>query len=111
MTEVEDRLRAALQARAEQVTALRPSAPAPAHARLVSPGLRKAALAALAAVLATVLLVLPRLLSQGDPALPADTPPPAGPSSTTSPSPAPSAPDSAPSPVAPLPSESGILFG
>ncbi|MEU0912494.1 hypothetical protein [Streptomyces althioticus] len=102
MTEVEDRLRAALQARAEQVTAQRPSAPAPARARsVIGPGLRKATLVALAAVLATVLLVLPRLLSQGDPALPADTPPPAGPSSTTSPSPAPSPPGSAPRPVAP----------
>lgn len=102
MTEVEDRLRAALQARAEQITALRPSAPAPAHGQVViGAGLRKAALAALAAVLATMLLILPRLLSQGDPALPADTPPPASPSSTASPSPAPSPPDRTPGPVAP----------
>ncbi|MEV0849653.1 hypothetical protein AB0J21_27900 [Streptomyces sp. NPDC049954] len=102
MTAVEDRLRAALRARAGQVTQLRPPRPPSAGARMiVHPGLRKAAVVLLAAVLATVLLVLPRLLSRDAPPGPAGTPPPAGPSNSTSPSPAPPPPDEEPMPVAP----------
>jgi hypothetical protein len=102
MTAVEDRLRAALHARANQVTALRPTSPPSTRARMVNhPALRKAAVVLLAAALAAVLLVLPRLLSQSDPSVPADTPPPASPSTSTSPSPASSPPDEAPAPIAP----------
>lgn len=102
MTAVEDRLRAALYARAGQVTALSPtSAPSTRVRMVIHPGLRKAAVVLLAAVLAAVLLLLPRLLTHDDPSVPADTPPPAGPSNSASPSPAPSSPDETPGPVAP----------
>ncbi|MFD7920969.1 hypothetical protein ACFV3R_17305 [Streptomyces sp. NPDC059740] len=107
MTAVEDRLRAALHARAGQVTTLRPVPPPSTRARVaVRPGLRRAAVVLLAAALAAVLLVLPRLLSRGDdPSVPADTPPPHGPSTSTRtskpPSPAPSSPGESPGPVAP----------
>ncbi|MFJ8827119.1 hypothetical protein ACIREE_35790 [Streptomyces sp. NPDC102467] len=102
MTAVEDRLRAALHARADQVTALRPPSPPSTRARMaVHPGLRKAAVVVLAAVLAVVLLVLPQLLSRGEPSVPANTPAPAGPSNSPSPSPAASPPDGTPGPVAP----------
>lgn len=102
MTAVEDRLRAALHARANQVTTLRPASPPSTRARMVThPGLRKAGMVLLAAALAAVLLVLPRLLSRDEPPVPADTPSPAGPSNNTSPSPAPSEPAEAPRPVAP----------
>ncbi|MFF1695488.1 hypothetical protein ACFVXC_17915 [Streptomyces sp. NPDC058257] len=102
MTAVEDRLRAALHARANQVTTLRPTSTPSTRARMVvHPGLRKAAVVILAAVLAAALLVLPQLLSRSDPSVPADTPPPASPSNNMSPSPAPSPPDKAPSPIAP----------
>lgn len=108
MTAVEERLRAALQARAGQVTTLRPELPPPTtRARtartLIHPRLRKAAVVLVAAVVTAVLLMLPRLLSQDAPSAPADTPPPASPSNSTSPSPAfsPSPPDETPGPVAP----------
>ncbi|MGW6059001.1 hypothetical protein [Streptomyces sp. NPDC055189] len=102
MTAVEDRLRATLHARASQVTALRPDFSPPARARtVVRPALRKAAAVLLTAVLAAVLLVLPRLLSRDDPSAPADTPPPASPSISTSPPPVTSPPDETPGPVAP----------
>lgn len=103
MTAVEDRLRAALHARAGQVTTLRPAFPPSTRARMVGrPGLRRAAVVLLAAALVTVLLVLPRLLShQGDPSVPADTPPPPSPSDSTSPPPAPSQREEAPGPATP----------
>ncbi|MFJ1647823.1 hypothetical protein [Streptomyces sp. NPDC088258] len=102
MTAVEDRLRAALHARANQVTAPGPAFPPSPRARtVIRTRLRKATTVLLVAALAAVLLVLPRLLSQGDPSVPADTPPPAGPSGSTSSSPASPPPDEAPRPVAP----------
>lgn len=102
MTSVEDRLRAALHARADQVAALRPASPPPTRPRMViHPGLRKAAVVLLAASLAAVLLVLPRLLSRSDPSVPTHTPPPASPSNSTSPSPASSPPEEVPRPIAP----------
>ncbi|WP_206262121.1 hypothetical protein, partial [Streptomyces albus] len=67
MTAVEDRLRAALRARAGQVTGLGPPPPLPVGKRTgMRPGLRKALVVALAAVLATVVLVLPHFLSRDD---------------------------------------------
>ncbi|WP_150187722.1 hypothetical protein [Streptomyces venezuelae] len=104
MTAIEDRLRAALHARTDQVTTLRPdlSPLARPHARTVThPRLRKAAVVLLAAAVTVVLLMLPRLLSQDAPSAPADTPPPAAPSISTSPTPAPSPPDESPGPAAP----------
>ncbi|WP_328459451.1 hypothetical protein [Streptomyces sp. NBC_00448] len=102
MTAVEDRLRAALHARADQVTTLRPTFRPSTRTRTVAhPGLRKAAVVLLAAAVTAVLLVLPRLLSHGAPSAPAGTSPPAGPSSSAPPSPASPPPDEAPRPVAP----------
>ncbi|MGW2225048.1 hypothetical protein [Streptomyces formicae] len=102
MTAVEDRLRATLQARAEQVTALRPDSPPSARARTdIHPRLRKVAVVLVAAAVTAILLMLPRLLSHDAPPAPADTPPPTSPKKSTSPSPAPSPRDETPGPVTP----------
>lgn len=103
MTAIEDRLRAALHARTEQVTALRPDfAPSTRARTVLHPRLRTAAVVLLAAAVTVILLMLPRFLSKDAPSAPADTPPPASPSgSSPSPSPASSPSDEAPGPVAP----------
>lgn len=99
MTAVEDRLRAALSARANQVTEVGPSRRPPVgHRTGVRPALRKAAVVALVAVVATVVLILPHLLSHDDPPRPANTPPASPPSVSGSPAP-PTA--ETPAPVAP----------
>ncbi|MFF9557635.1 hypothetical protein ACF1DY_17690 [Streptomyces albus] len=99
MTAVEDRLRAALRARAGQVTGLGPPPPLPVGNRTgMRPGLRKALVVALAAVLATVVLVLPHFLSRDDAPGPADAPPsPSLPDGSESPAPT----GSTPMPIAP----------
>ncbi|ATL25100.1 putative RNA polymerase ECF-subfamily sigma factor [Streptomyces formicae] len=102
MTAVEDRLRATLQARAEQVTALRPASPPSARARTdIHPRLRKVAVVLVAAAVTAILLMLPRLLSHDAPPAPADTLPPTSPNRSTSPSPTLSPRDETPGPVTP----------
>jgi hypothetical protein len=96
MRSVEERLRAALAAKAASVThddlgSPRPPSRRPAVA--LRRGLRVAAVVALAAVLVAVLLLLPQLLARSHDPVPAGPPsPPASPSRTAVPAPPPDSP-------------------